>query len=106
MSTTVKMVSQAEYERLCRKGCASHRQPERDETIEDAYWWSICREVYHYLGAHFMFMPIEGASRGEVYRYNLLQLVYRRQKTPFNILAIADRYIKDVIGEEVDRANG
>jgi hypothetical protein len=95
-----KKLSKASYESLCRKACANPKQPESNETVEDAYWWSVCREVYHYLNVHFSFQPIEGASRGHVYRHNLLRLVSKRQTSLFDPLAIASKYINQALGRE------
>lgn len=95
-----KMLTEAEYRRLIREACSHPRQPNSNETLEDAYWWSICREVYRFLGLDFMFLPIEGASRGEVYRHNLRRVVGARQSEGFDSLFIPTRYIDEALSRK------
>jgi len=94
-----KMLTRAEYEQLIRQGCIHPKAPAPDETVEDAYWWSICREVYRYLNIEFFFLPIEGATRGEVYRTNLHRVVNARQSEHYHSLAIANEYITEALGK-------
>ncbi len=92
-----KKLSQATYESLCRKACAIPQLAAPNETVEDVYWWSICREVYRYLRVPFSLVPVEGASRGHFYRHNLMQLVTSRQSTLFDALAIGKKQISEAI---------
>ncbi len=98
-STERKILTKAEYERLCREACASLKASVTDGVAEDSYWWSICQRVYHYLDVEFMFIPIENAPRGDVYRYNLQQLVHNRQSESFDTLAIPSKYINEALGK-------
>ena len=101
-----KKLSKAMYERLCREACVNPKAPASDETVEDAYWWSICQRVYHYLGVEFMFIPVENASRGDVYRYNLQQLVHNLQSEFFDSLAIPSKYINEAMGKTSSEDGG
>ena len=92
-----KRLSRLAYESLCRKACATPKRPAPNETVEDVYWWSICREVHRYLGVPFGYQDIEGTSRGHVYKSRLLQLVGSRQTELFDILAIANKHIVQVL---------
>jgi len=99
--TKEKVVSQAEYGQLCVSACKHPGRARSNETIEDAYWRSICREVYRYLNVPFYFHPIEGAPRGKVYRENLRTLMYWRQNESFEPLAIARAHISQAIERRV-----
>jgi hypothetical protein len=90
-------LNQPIYESLCRKACATPKRPAPNETVEDVYWWSICREVYRYLGVRFNFVPEETASRGDVYRNNLIRLISDRQTSLFDSMAIASKHIEDAL---------
>ncbi len=92
-----RQLSKSDYERLCREACANPRGPGGEESVEDAYWWCVCQKVYHFLDIDFMFMPIEGASRGEVYRRNLHSVVFKRQSESFESLAIPNKYISEAM---------
>lgn len=97
--TERKMLTKAEYERLCREVCASLKASASDEVDEDAYWWNICQRVYHRLDEEFGFMPIENVPRGDVYRRNIQQLVHNHQSESFDTLAIPSKYINEALGK-------
>lgn len=97
-----KTISRLAYESLCRKACATPKHPAPNETVEDVYWWSICHAVHRYLNVPFSYQDIENASRGHVYRSQLLQLVGSRQTELFDILAIANKHILQAIKQTCD----
>jgi hypothetical protein len=99
-----KKLGQAAYESLCRKACANPRKPRPNETLEDAYWWSICREVYQYLDIHFSLEPSERASIGHGYRVNLQRLVSDTQTSLLSPIDIAAEYIHRALESEKQKS--
>jgi hypothetical protein len=99
-NTERKMLTKAEYERLCRDACVTLKASAIDEVDADAYWWSVCQRVYRYLDVEFMFIPIENAPPGDVYRHNLQQLVHGRQSESFDTLAIPNKSINEAMGKK------
>lgn len=92
-----KRLRQVNYESLCAKACSTVKHAAPNETTEDAYWWSICREVYRYLNVPFDYSDVEEGSRGHVYRAKLELLIHDRQTTPFDPVTIGNKYIYAVI---------
>jgi hypothetical protein len=96
-----KMLNQVAYIELCRKACNNPVEPRLDETVEDAYWRNVCREVSHHLfpNAPIQFQPTKGGSRGHVYRLRLLGLIEGRRNGSFDPLEVASKYMN----EEIER---
>lgn len=94
-----KMLNQFAYIELCRKASNNPVEPRPDETVEDAYWRNVCREVSHHLfpNAPIQFQPTKGGSRGHVYRLTLLRLVEGRLSGSFDPLEVASKYINEDI---------
>ena len=87
------MLTEAEYDRLCRQACSFPVSPIAGETLEEAYWWVVCRSVHRHLGVSLTFRPVENTKLGDAYRRCLQQLVNHRRAEPFNSLSIPQRYI-------------
>ena len=94
------MLTAAEYNRLCRQACSFPVSPIAGETLEEAYWWVICRAVHSHLGEDFTYQPVAGLARGDAYRQTLQQLVGQRQAEPFDSLAIARQHIATGLRKE------
>jgi hypothetical protein len=99
-----KMLSQSTYEGLCRKACANPAAPNRDETVEDAYWRGIYKEVVHYLfpGSPPYFQQMEKVTLKYKYQFHLARLVNENKRGTFDPIEIATKFINEAIGEEQD----
>lgn len=95
-----RMLNRFAYVELCRKASSNPAEPRADETVEDAYWRNLCREVSHHLfpNAPIQFQPTGGGSRGHVYRIKLLQLVEGRLNGSFDPVEVASKYINELDG--------
>jgi len=96
-------LSRAEYQRLCQK--ASERFPlgayDSREEKEAALWWTVCREVYEYVGQELIFIPIPNKPDSYVFQWNLQQLVTNKQSESFDTLAIPGEYITEALKNDV-----
>lgn len=92
-----KMLTKAEYERLCSVACVGFVPSGSKDADEEALLFAICREVYKYLDQDFMFIPAQGASNLCTYKWNLQQLVSRRQVESFDTLETAGKHINKVL---------
>ena len=99
-----KLLTKSTYEGLCRKACASPENPETGETIEDAYWRAIYREVYRYLfpASPVAFQPIGDVPPKNKYQFNLGRLVSENSKKDFNPIDVATKFVNDAVGKEED----
>ncbi len=97
-----KFLSQSTYEELCRKTCANPEKPESGETVEDAYWRAIYREVSLYLfpASPVGFQPMQNVSLKYKYQFHLGRLVNENKKGSFNPIDIATKFINEAVGKE------
>ena len=95
-----RLLTAAEYDRLCRQACGFPVSPIEGETLEEAYWWIVCRSVHRHLKVDFTYQPVGHTARGDAYRQSLQQLVGQRQAEPFDSLAIARGHIATALQKE------
>jgi hypothetical protein len=100
---TRRLLTEAEYQRLCRGACLIAISPIEGETLEEAYWWVVCRAVHQHFGAELKYEPVAGLSRGEAYRRSLRQLVEGRRAESFDPLAIARAHVTAAVARQSER---
>lgn len=96
----IKTLTQSTFEQLCRQACSNPPPQQREETVDDAYWRSICLEVSRHLNAPLFFRPSEGGSRGHIYRITLLEMVDGKLRGSFDPVAVANDFIDVASGSE------
>jgi hypothetical protein len=97
-----KMLTKSTYEGLCRKACASPEKPEAGETVEDAYWRAIYREVSRYLSpaSPVAFQPIGNVPLKNKYQFNLGRVVMDNSERDFDPIDVATKFVNDAVGKE------
>ena len=96
------MLTKSTYEGLCRKACTNPEKPEVGETVEEAYWRAIYREVSRYLfpASPVAFQQIGNVPPKNKYQFNLGRLVSDNSKKDFDPIAVATKFVNDAVGKE------
>ena len=91
---SVKRLSAAEYEQMCREVQSEYGT----QVTAEVLLFALCKRVFHHIHGHGrdLNLPYAREPRQEVYKAALRRMAASAQSQPFDPLEIAGRYIAGI----------